>query len=191
MICIGLLGLALWTVVGSAQAHTDVNHHCSLAVVKMGMIMRSAPQAEAASKGLHARFAEREEALAEKQEAVQKAEDEYLKKRRDLSDNEQARLESQLRVRQRELRREREDLREEVRVAKDQALSNLQKTVAEAIEAIRARENIDIVFRENDFIVASQRVDITAKVLAYLRQKFEKFSESGNIIPEPTSGADK
>lgn len=187
-----LLSLLLWVVPGSVHADSNEKHY-RLAVVKMAVVLRRAPQAEAASNQLRNRFAQREEDLAKEQEAVQQAENDYLDKRSVLPADELVKLESQLRIRQRELSRGREDLREEVRVAKDQALTTLQKTVADAIEAIREQEQIDIVFRESDFIVASQRVDITEQVLAYLRRTFnaQQPDNPDVIIPAPVSGADE
>jgi outer membrane protein len=183
-----LLGLSLWTVSGITQADAGSTQY-RIAVVKMAMLLRRAPQAEAASNDLRNRFAKREEDLGREQEAVQQAEDEYLRNRSSLPGDELVKLESQLRVRQRELKRGREDLREEVRVAKDQALTMLQKSVADAIEAIRAQEQIDIVFRESDYLVASQRVDITEQVLAYLRKQFSELpsNKTGQSVVFPAT----
>lgn len=167
-----LTGLLFWNAVGSAQAEAN-NDQYRFAVVKMSTILNQSPQSEAASEALRKRYVVREEALTNEQNAVQQAEEDFLKKQRTMSADEAAKLESQLRIRQRDLKRNREDFREEVRVAKDQALSDLKKNVSFAIEAIRQQENIDIIFRESDYLVASPRVDITDKVLAYLQGQFQ------------------
>lgn len=167
-----LTGLLFWNTVDSAQAEAN-NEQYRFAVVKMSTILNQSPQSEAASEALRKRYIVREEALTNEQNAVQQAEEDFLKNQRGLSSDEAAKQESQLRIRQRDLKRSREDFREEVRVAKDQALSDLKRNVSVAIEAIRQQENIDIIFRESDYLVASPRVDITEKVLAYLQGQFK------------------
>ncbi|MEZ5536886.1 MAG: OmpH family outer membrane protein [Thiolinea sp.] len=177
----GLLLLSLLVWCGSPlQAGAETIQY-RLAVVRMSTILREAPQAEAASNSLRERFARREETLGKEQEAIQKAEEDFLANRSTLPEDQLIRMESELRTRQRDLKRSREDLREEVRLAKDQELTKLQENVANAIEAIREREQIDIVFRESDYIVASKRVDITRQVLDYLQQQFNQ-GEEGNLI---------
>jgi outer membrane protein len=42
-----------------------------------------------------------------------------------------------------------------------------------AIGEVREREQIDVVLRESDYIVASNRVDMTNKVMQHLEQKFQ------------------
>ena len=143
------------------------------AVVNMSDVLKRAPQSAAESEQLEERFADRERALAAKQDELRKANDALDYDRSRLSGTELLNRESQLRVMQRRLKREREDLREEVRLSKDKALNRLQTEVADAIEAIRRRESLDIIFRESDYIVASERVDVTGKVLEELQRLFE------------------
>ncbi len=172
-----LTGLLLWNMVSAAQAEGDGPQY-RFAVVRMSIILNKSPQAEAASEALRERYVAREEVLAKEQSAVQQAEEDFLSKQRTLSADEAVKLESQLRKRQRDLKRSREDFREEVRLAKDKALSDLKKNVSFAIEAIRRQEKIDIIFRESDYLVASPRIDITEKVLAYLQGQFQTQTES-------------
>ncbi|CAA6826082.1 MAG: Outer membrane chaperone Skp (OmpH) [uncultured Thiotrichaceae bacterium] len=172
-----LTGLLLRTMISPALAETE-NAQYRFAVVQMSTILSQSPQSEAASEALRKRYIEREEALAKEQAAVQQAEEAFLEKQRTLPADELVKLESQLRKSQRDLKRSREDFREEVRLAKDQALSDLKKNVSFAIEVIRQQENIDIIFRESDYLVASPRVDITKKVLAYLYGQFQTQSQS-------------
>nr|CAA6807143.1 MAG: Unknown protein [uncultured Thiotrichaceae bacterium] len=172
-----LASLLFWNAVDSVQADTSDGQY-RFAVVKMSVILNQSPQAEAASDTLRQRYVMREEALATEQVAIQQAEENFRQKQRATPADELAKLESQLRIRQRNLKRNREDLREEVRVAKDQALSDLKKNVSFAIEAIRQQEQIDIIFRESDYLVSSKRVDITTKVLAYLHEQFNDQNES-------------
>lgn len=153
-----------------ADSHAETYR---FAVVNMAAVLRRAPQSAAESEKLEERFASRETALAAKQERLLKADEAFNRERNLLSAAQLVQRESELRALQRSLKREREDLREEVRISKDRALNRLQSKVADAIETIRQREAIDIIFRESDYIVASERVNVTSQVLAELQQQFE------------------
>ncbi len=159
------------------------------AVVNMSAILKRAPQSAAESEQLEERFASRERALAVRQEDLRRADEAFKRERNLLSADELVQRESELRAFQRRLKREREDLREEVRISKDRALNRLQSKVADAIEAIRQRESIDIIFRESDYIVASERMDVTNKVLEELQQQFES-SQNNTSAGQDAAGQD-
>ncbi|MEZ5450738.1 MAG: OmpH family outer membrane protein [Thiolinea sp.] len=143
------------------------------AVVNMADILKRAPQSAAESRQLEEQFAERERQLAVEQEALGEAEDQFDTTRALLTAAERLERESRLRARQRQLKRDREDLREEVRIAKEKAFDRLQANVDKAIEAVLEQESLDIIFREGDFVAASNRVNVTDKVLKYLLLQFE------------------
>lgn len=160
------------------------------AVVNMSAILKRAPQSAAESEQLEERFASRERALADKQDELRRADEVFGRERNLLSSDELVQRESELRAFQRRLKREREDLREEVRISKDRALNRLQSKVAEAIDAIRQREAIDIIFRESDYIVASERMDVTNKVLEELQQQFESAQSRQSTQNNANAGQD-
>ncbi len=169
-----LSALVLLALAASIPAHAnDLTQPYRFAVVNMAVVLKRAPQSVAESERLEERFASRERALAVKQEELRRADEAFGRERNLLSADARVQRESELRAFQRKLKREREDLREEVRISKDRALNRLQSKVAAAIAAIRQREAIDIIFRESDYIVASERMDVTRAVLAELQQQFE------------------
>ena len=174
--------LALLLIMPYSQARADSHvQPYRFAVVNMSAILKRAPQSAAESEQLEERFASRERALAVRQDELRRADEAFSRERNQLSADDLVRRESELRAFQRRLKREREDLREEVRISKDRALNRLQSKVSEAIEVIRQRESIDIIFRESDYIVASSRMDVTDKVLQELQQQFESDESNLNI----------
>lgn len=178
-----LLVLALTLQVSYAPARADSHAQpYRFAVVNMSAILKRAPQSAAESEQLEERFASRERALAVRQDELRRADEAFSRERSQLSADALVQRESKLRAFQRRLKREREDLREEVRISKDRALNRLQSKVSEAIEAVRQREAIDIIFRESDYIVASERMDVTDKVLEELQQQFESDESNLGII---------
>lgn len=145
-----------------------------IAIVNVSSLLKDAPQAKAATDKLKANFQPREKALDAEQKAIQKMED-GLAARIDaglLSDDEKLQQQRELRDRQRKYNRATEDFREEVNAAREIAIDNLQLQIIQAIGEVREKEKIDIILRESDYIVASDRIDITNKVMDHLAQKF-------------------
>ena len=193
-----LTGCLLLTLcaVQSIQAETATSGDKSvyrIAVVDMADVLDRSPQSAAESQLLDKKYGDRERALAKSQESLVQAEENFRLALPSLSDSERIGEESKLRAKQRVVKRSREDLREEVRIAKDSALIRLQKDVYDAIKAVREQESIDIVFREGDYIVADSKLDITDKVLAYLQKQFElqqsQLDSDSSVISKPDEGS--
>lgn len=147
-----------------------------IAIVNVATLLDESPQSQAAEARLKTDFLSRDEKLSAEQKAIQQLDNELksLEEAGTLSDEEQVKRQRELRERQRKYSREMEDFREEVRAARDQAIDNLQAEIVKAIGEVREREQIDIVLRESNYIVASDRIDITAKVMQHLAQKFQQ-----------------
>ncbi len=144
----------------------------SVGVVNVTFLMENAPQAEVASSNLKDKFLPQERKLAEDLEQINRLEIE-LKKEIASKENDDLRRqkERELRSRKRARSRSLQDFREELRFARDSALDVVQKEVFSAIDEVRKQKNIDIILQ--DYISASQRVDITPVVLGFLKKKLE------------------
>lgn len=143
-----------------------------IAVVDMGELLAKAPQSQAAEAQLKANFSARETQLVAEQKRIQQLDIE-LKSLIDagtLSGDEKLRRERELRDLQRNNQRALDDFREEVRIARDAAIDRVQRDIIQAIAQVRERENLDLVLRENQYIVANTRIDITQKVMQALEQ---------------------
>ena len=144
----------------------------SIAVVDVAYLMKNSPEAELASQALKAEFSPREEALKQDQENISKLEAELERNKSAWSTEQVRQANRQIRSLERERGRALEDFREELRFARDGALDDVQKNVFLAIEEVRVEQNIDIVFQE--YVAASERVNLTNSVIAYLKKKIEK-----------------
>ena len=144
----------------------------SVGVVNVTFLMENAPQAEVASSNLKDKFLPQEQKLAEDLEKINRLEIE-LKKETPSKQNADLRRqkERELRSRKRARSRSLQDFREELRFARDAALDVVQKEVFSAIDEVRKEKNIDIILQ--DYISASQRVDITPVVLGFLKKKLD------------------
>jgi len=144
----------------------------SVGVVNVTFLMENAPQAEVASSNLKDKFLPQEQKLAEDLEQINRLEIE-LKKLVASKENDDIKRqkERELRSRKRARSRSLQDFREELRFARDAALDVVQKEVFSAIDEVRRQKKIDIILQ--DYISASQRVDITPVVLGFLKKKLD------------------
>ena len=146
-----------------------------IAIVDVSVLLENSPQSKAANEKLKSAYVPREESLNKEQQAIQQLEEALAVRIEAGTVSEADKLEQQreLRDRKRKNVRALEDFREEVRTARDTAVDNLQSQIVLAIGEVREREQIDVVLRESDYIVASNRVDMTNKVMQHLEQKFQ------------------
>ena len=192
MLRLALIGLLLSSLLSSVWAE-DPSPAYRIAVVNLVKVLEQAPQAAAEGKRLESLFAAREAALAQEQLELQRAREALQSTADVLPEAQRVQRERELRTLERDYSRKQEDLREEIRFAKDAALEKVQEQVEQAVEAVRAEGQIDIVFRESNYIVASARVNLTDKVLAYLQQQFDSAQPAANEATEsdpakPASG---
>ncbi|MEZ5453307.1 MAG: OmpH family outer membrane protein [Thiothrix sp.] len=153
-----------------------------IAIVNVSSLLENSPQSKAANEKLKADFVPREAALDAEQKAIKEMDD-NLNAHVDsgsLSDEDKLQQERELRDRQRKYSRAMEDFREEVRSARDRAIDTLQTQIVEAIGEVREQDQIDLVLRESDYIVASDRIDITGRVMQHLELKFQAETAAAN-----------
>jgi outer membrane protein len=132
--------------------------------------MEKAPQAELASALLKEKFLPQEENLARAMDEITTLESELEKLAVTNPDKDLKRQkEREIRAKKRTRSRLLQDFREELRFARDTALDDVQKEVFSAIDYVRQEQNIDIILQ--DYLSASQRVDITPLVLKHLKKK--------------------
>ena len=141
----------------------------TIAVVNVAFLLKNAPEAELASLALKAEFSPRESELKEGLERISKLEEERDRNKSIWSKEQVRQASRQIRSLEIERTRALEDFREELRFARDAALDDVQKSVFQAIEEVRIQRNIDIVIQE--YVAASQRVNLTAAVIDYLEEQ--------------------
>lgn len=146
-----------------------------IAIVDVAKLLANAPQSKAADAKLKVDFVPREQNLEADKKVIRQLEDDLAVGLQSgvLPDAEKVERQRELRELQRNYARAMEDFREEVRLARDSAIDALQAEIVQAIVEVREREKIDLVLRESNYIVASDRIDITATVMQHLEQKFQ------------------
>ncbi len=140
-----------------------------IGVVNVNLLIEQAPQAKAASKRLEQEFAPQQkqlQALVAKLEKLRKA---YQKNKLTLSAEQAAAKEREIALLTREIQRRRADIQELVNLRRNEELAKLQALINRAIREIGRKEHYDLILYDG-IAFSSKRIDLTQKILAYLKQ---------------------
>lgn len=143
-----------------------------IATVDVRLLLKNSPQSNVATEELKKRFQHREKELDNEMLAIQQLEADLRQKAAELSKDEIRQRKREIRDKRRSQNRAVEDYREDLRLARNAALEDVQKIVFEAIDSVREKEGIDVVIQ--DYVSASKRIAITDKVLAHLQMLLEE-----------------
>ena len=135
-------------------------------------ILEQAPQAKVARERLEQEFAPRDSELAAAQKTLKSQEERLARDGAIMSEDERRKLERDVLTQQRDLKRAREAFTEDLNLRRNEEFARMQREVGEAIVAIAKQDGYDLIF-ETGVVYASERVDLTERVLGLLRQQFE------------------
>jgi outer membrane protein len=162
-----LLGLCLLGLAGNVAAA-----EARIGFVNTPRILEQAPQAKMARERLEQEFAPRDSELAAAQRTLKAQEEKLARDGAILSEEERRKLEREVLTQQRDLKRAREAFTEDLNLRRNEEFSRMQREVGDAIVAIAKQDGYDLIF-ETGVVYASDRVDLTERVLGLLRQQFE------------------
>ena len=159
----------LWMVTSGAAQALDYK----IGVVDPERVVEQSPQYEAARKSLQEEIAEREKALREQQAQL----DELKKKlERDaplMSEDEIARLQNDIRSRDRKLKYAKAEYQEDVALRQNELRTKLVQQVREVVQEVAKEQKMDLIVSEG-VVYYSERIDISAQVIERLQSKFKK-----------------
>lgn len=161
---ISILLILLSFFIGSVSAQ-DVK----IGYVNTGRLMEQAPQAEAAGKALEREFSQRQTKLAAERDALKQIQDRLEKEGDIMAADKRAGLERDFRNRSRDFRRAQELFNEDLNLRRNDEIGKLQRQIYSIIVEIAKQDQIDVVLADS-VLFASDRVDMTGKVLERLRQ---------------------
>jgi outer membrane protein len=133
-------------------------------------VMESAPQVEKANARLEQEFAPRQRRIVNAQQEVRRLEEKLAKEEATSSETESRNLSRDLMAKKRDLKREQDEFREDYNIRRNEELDKLQKRIVEVIQGLAKEEGYDFILSDG-VVWASERVDITDKVLRRLSQK--------------------
>jgi outer membrane protein len=161
---IGLL-LALMMLGASANAA-----ELKIGVVNAGAVLEQSPQKTQALSRLEKEFLSRSKSLEKKHTALRKAQEKLAQDGAILSADERKAKERDILSEQRELKRLQDEYSEDLSIRRNEELRKLEKEIAETIVNLAKKEAYDLVVYQG-VIYASERTDMTAKVLELLKAK--------------------
>lgn len=157
---VALIGLAALTCAAAEEV--------KIAFVNVERVLREAPQAEAVRKRLEREFAPRDEKLLAMQEELKKLEEKLERDGEVMSESERRKLERKILEKRRELLRAQEEFREDFAIRRNEELAKLQKQILDVVQQLAREEGIDLLL-SGGVLYASERVDVTDKVIAKLK----------------------
>lgn len=144
-----------------------------IGIVNTAMLLKEAPQAEAARKKLESEFAPRDVKIVELQNQIKKMEESLSKDAAIMSEAARKLKERDIVSKKRDVKRSREEFTEDFNFRRNEEVGKLQKLVSDTILSLAKEKQYDIILNES-VIYASQQVDITANVLEKLRMLYKK-----------------
>ncbi|WP_242467079.1 OmpH family outer membrane protein [Ectothiorhodospira shaposhnikovii] len=163
-----LLLVCLLAISGTAAANAKV------AFVNINRVMEQSPQAEASLRALEEEFSPRDARLVAERDALRSMQERLQRDADVMGADRRAELEREFRTRSRDFTRDQDMFQEDLNVRRNDELAKLQRLVHNVIMEIARAENVDLVVTERTVMFASDRIDITGKVLEELRRQHQR-----------------
>src|SRR5210317_2002696 len=138
--------------------------------VDMKQVLDNAPQVLAGREKLDLEFRPRNETIEFQERQAQAMEDRL--NLGDLTEDARIRMDRELREMQRNVNRQKEDLRDELSFRRTEEVQNLEDQINEAVQSI-ARENGYDLILSSPVVYADSSLDITQLILDQLRLEHE------------------
>jgi outer membrane protein len=155
---------------GSAPAVLAANY--VFAVVDPNRVVEQSPQYDAARKALQQEVADREKQLAVQQKEIDELQKKLERDSALMSADEVARLQNDIRNRDRKLKFAQAEFREDIALRQNELRTKLGQQVREVVEEVAKEKKIDLVISEG-VVYSSKRIDISDLVVERLKAKFK------------------
>lgn len=163
----------VWATFACAALVAPAHAELKIGFVNTARVLEQAPQAKAARDRLQQEFTPRESELVNAQRDLKDMQDRLERDGPTLSDSERAKLERDILAKQRDLKRIQGEFSEDLNLRRNEEFARLQREAAQAVVDIARDDKFDLVL-EAGVVYASDKVDITDKVLVRLREAYGK-----------------
>jgi outer membrane protein len=143
-----------------------------IAVIDPNRIVEESPQYEAARNTLSEEVQEREAALRQQQDEIDRLNRQLERDGALMSEDEVKRLRNDIRARTRRLRYAKAEVQEDFALRQTELRTTLVKQVEEVVAQVAKEKGIDLILSEG-VVYFSERVDISAEVIQRLTAEFE------------------
>lgn len=151
-------------------ATTATAQQLRVGYVDMKQVLDSAPQVLAGREKLDLEFRPRNETIEFQERQAQAMEDRL--QMGDLTEDAKLRLDRELREMQRNVNRQKEDLRDELSFRRTEEVQKLEDQINQAVEEIARNNGYDLIL-SSPVVYADPSLDITQLILDQLRLEYE------------------
>lgn len=151
-------------------ATTATAQQLRVGYVDMKQVLDSAPQVLAGREKLDLEFRPRNETIEFQERQAQAMEDRL--QMGDLTEDARLRLDRELREMQRNVNRQKEDLRDELSFRRTEEVQKLEDQINQAVEEIARNNGYDLIL-SSPVVYADPSLDITQLILDQLRLEYE------------------
>lgn len=170
---IALLLVGIFCLLSSNVQAADLK----IGFVNAAKVLEQAPQAEQARSALEKEFSPRDKAMLKSQKEIRDLEDKLTRNGAIMSESQQRKLEHDIVSRKRDLKRDQDAFREDLNIRRNEAFDKLRKRVSQVIVDIAKQENYDLIVSDG-VVYAADRIDITDKIVARLKEEFNQSKNS-------------
>jgi outer membrane protein len=159
----------VWLLVAMGLSLSTVNAaELKIGVVNAAAVLEKSPQKAQALARLEKEFSARSKSLEQKNKDLVAKQEKFMKDRAILGETERQSKERDLVSEQRDLKRLQDEYSEDLSIRRNEELRKLEREIAQTIVDLAKKESYDLVLYQG-VIFASERTDLTAKVLENLK----------------------
>jgi outer membrane protein len=162
-----ILWLGIWLLpVAMAQEPA-----LKIGIVDAAEVLDKSPQRKLVRQRLDQEFAARDQRWTEAQKELQELEDQLKREAEIMTEDERRKLDNKIRIQHRELKRDQDELIEDLNIRRNEELNKLQKQIVEAIDNLGKEEKFDLILNRTAAWYWGERVDLTDEVLDRLAKQ--------------------
>lgn len=165
-----LLAIFIAGVAANAQAAEP-----KIGVVNLSELMKNSPQAQNAGNDITKKFDGRRKDLIAEQDKIKSKQDDLNKNGPVMTQAQVQEEQNQLDEMQRDLSRKSGDFQDDINMAKNAALSNLQQDVLKAVQEFALAQKYNLIVGEG-VLYNDNTVDVTDQVLAQMQKDYKAAS---------------
>ncbi|HET7765537.1 MAG TPA: OmpH family outer membrane protein [Burkholderiales bacterium] len=152
------------------MATTPAFCQTSIGFVSLERILREAPPAQAAQKKLEQEFSGRVQDLNRQAEQLKKMQENLEKNAVTMSESDRQKREREFGDANREFQRRQREFNEDLAQKRKEEFDRVLDRANKAVKQIAEAEKLDVVFQNEQVVWASNRIDITDKVIKALSE---------------------
>jgi outer membrane protein len=162
--------LAAWVSAGLLGMAGPAFPQTSIGFVSLERILRESPQAQQAQKKLEQEFSPRGQELQKQAEQLKKMQESIERNAMTMVESERLKREREFGDANREFQRKQREFNEDLAQRRKDEFERVIERANRAVRQIAEAEKLDVVFQNEQVVWASNRIDITDKVIKALAE---------------------